>query len=147
MAAVGAEFHVVESFGEGRTGKTGGQPAAAAVPTRAEGRTVKLFESPAQVADSNGIVVAAHQPHTGHRSKIAVDQSQQARFGEFLAHIALKIATVAAGTAVGTKGEIDGERHLIGKLAEYDVVVDVFEHDSLYDEKNTERRCYEACAP
>ena len=81
------------------------------------------------------------------RSKIAVDQSQQARFGEFLAHIALKIATVAAETAVGTKGEIDGERHLVGKLAEYDVVVDVFEHDSLYDEKNTERRCYEACAP
>lgn len=117
-------FHVVEYLGS----ETGGQLGASGVPTGLQ-RGESATHGSEQPHDGIGIVVAAHEADAGHFAGIVGRECQQSLFGEFIARVFLEIGTVAAGTAVGAKREVDGQCDFIGKFLEYDIVVYVFEHD------------------
>lgn len=123
---VGTELEVVERKGQHFRRRL---PRAARIPACAERAAVLPTHTGQKGEHGIGVVVAAHQRHAGNVAGVTFDEGGEAFGGQFLAHIAAQIGTVATCTTIGTKREVDGERHLVGELLENNVIIDVFEHN------------------
>ena len=126
VCAVGTDFHVVKN------GKRGGDLwrkfACPGVPPRSDFVAVSFSHCIEEFANGGGVVVASHESDAGDFAFVGVHQCEEAFFCQFLSRLLLQIGAVAAGTAVGAAGEIDGKCDFVRKLLEDNVVVHVGEH-------------------
>ena len=130
FGAVRAELHVVERSA------VSGPLIAAGVPAGLEPVAVPLLHSLRQPLHGGGIVVAAHKPHAGHLAFHVANQGKEAFLRQFLADVVFEIRAVTAQAAVRAKRKVDGQRHLVGKLLEDYIVVDVFKHLASLSHRN-----------
>lgn len=130
FGAVRAELHVVER------GAVGRPFIAAGVPAGLEPVAEPLFHCLHEPLHGGGIVVAAHKPHAGYLAFHVAYQGKEAFLRQFLADVVFEIRAVTAQAAVRAKREVNGQRHLVGKLLEDYIVVDVFKHLASLSHRN-----------
>ena len=73
--------------------------------------------------------ITPHQADAGDVGAIITDETVHLHGCEGCADVLPQILAVASRTAAGTTGDVDGERHFIGYLLEYDSCIDVFQHN------------------
>ena len=73
--------------------------------------------------------ITPHQADAGDVGAIIPDETIHLHGCEGRADVLPQILAVASRTAAGTSGDVDGERHFIGYLLEYDSCIDVFQHN------------------
>ena len=111
----GLDVVVVSQVDAFRKGLASGPPCAA--------KAEAVLDEGAKPFDRRGVGVPAHQGDAADLAPVAGGDAPQAVFVERFPCVFPQMRAVASGATDGTPGEIDGQRHLVGYLLEYDVVV------------------------
>ena len=125
-AAAGRDVRAGLDVVEVAEGLACGERVAAGPPGAAQAHF--LFDVGAEAVHGGRIGIAAHQADAGHFAGIIAVHLPEHRLVEHVADVLPQMRAVAAGAMNRTPGEVDGQRHLIGYLLEYDIVVVVLKH-------------------
>lgn len=123
MAEVGSHFDIVEMLliNERRDCR------APSVPTNLQ-TVVTLLDIFRKQVDSRWVTIAPHKTHTGNGIFRTMNQCRQRFSRQFISPVCPQELTMAARTATRTSRNINGKRHLIGKLLKDDICIDITKH-------------------
>ena len=123
MAEVGAHFDIVEMLliDERRDCR------APSVPTNLQ-TVVTFLDIFRKQVDFRWVAIAPHKAHTGNGIFRIMNQCRQCFSRQFISPICPQELTMAARTATRTSRNIDGKRHLIGKLLKDDICINITKH-------------------
>ena len=123
MAEVGTHFDIVEMLliDERRDCR------APCVPTNLQS-VVTLLDIFCKQVDSRWVTIATHKPHTGNGIFRTMNQRRQCFSRQFISPICPQELTMTARTATRTSRNINGKRHLIGKLLKDNICIDITKH-------------------
>jgi len=122
---VGSDLDIIKILFPDADGNT--QPSA--VPRDMVLRMV-LVDVLRQQLHANRVVVAAHHGDASDIMAIALDEGVDGISIQRQADVLPQIMAVAARTAAGAVGYIDGQRHLVGDLLKNNTGIDVLQHSS-----------------
>lgn len=123
MAEVGTHFDIVEMLliDERRDCR------APCVPTNLQS-VVTLLDIFRKQVNSRWVTIATHKPHTGNGIFRTMNQRRQCFSRQFISPICPQELTMTARTATRTSRNINGKRHLIGKLLKDNICIDITKH-------------------
>ena len=123
MAEVGAHFDIVEMLlnNERRDCR------APSVPTNLQ-TVVTFLDIFCKQVNSRWVAIATHKAHTGNGIFRTMNQCRQCFSRQFISPIYPQELTMAARTTTRTSRNINGKRHLIGKLLKDDICIDITKH-------------------
>ena len=94
------------------------------VPSRLQSR-VAVQDVAGKPVDRRRIPVTAHETDTGDRIGRRTDQARERILRQCCAGVCPQEPAVTARTVAGTAGDVDGERHLVGKLLKDNICIDI----------------------
>ena len=123
MAEVGSHFDIVEMLliDERRDCR------APSIPTNLQS-VVTFLDIFRKLVDSRWVTIAPHKTHTSNGIFRTMNQCRQCFSRQFISPICPQELTVAARTTTRTSRNINGKRHLIGKLLKDDICIDITKH-------------------
>ena len=123
MAEVRSHFDIVEMLliNERRDCR------APSVPTNLQ-TVVTFLDIFRKQVDSRWVPIATHKPHTGNGIFCTMNQCRQRFSRQFISPVCPQELTMAARTTTRTSRNINGKRHLIGKLLKDDICIDITKH-------------------
>lgn len=123
MAEVGAHFDIVEMLliDERRDCR------APSVPTNLQ-TVVTFLEIFRKQVNSRWVAIATHKTHTSNGIFRTMNQCRQCFSRQFISPICPQELTMTARTTTRTSRNINGKRHLIGKLLKDNICIDITKH-------------------
>ena len=123
MAEVGSHFDIVEMLliDERR------DCCAPSVPTNLQS-VVTFLDIFRKQVDCRWVTIATHKPHTSNGIFRTMNQCRQCFSRQFISPICPQELTMTAWTTTRTSRNINGKRHLIGKLLKDDICIDITKH-------------------
>ena len=123
MAEVGAHFDIVEMLliNERRN------CCAPCVPTNLQS-VVTFLDIFCKQVNCRWVAIATHKAHTGNGIFRTTNQCRQRFSRQFISPICPQELTMAARTTTRTSRNINGKRHLIGKLLKDNICIDITKH-------------------
>ena len=123
MAEVGSHFDIVEMLliNERRDCR------APSVPTNLQ-TVVTFFVIFRKQVDCRWVTIATHKTHTGNGIFRTMNQCRQCFSRQIISPICPQELTMAARTTTRTSRNINGKRHLIGKLLKDNICIDITKH-------------------
>lgn len=123
MAEVGSHFDIVEMLliDERRDCR------APSVPTNLQ-TVVTFLDIFRKQVNSCWVAIAPHKAHTGNGIFRTMNQCRQCFSRQFISPICPQELTMTARTTTRTSRNINGKRHLIGKLLKDDICIDITKH-------------------
>ena len=123
MAEVGSHFDIVEMLliDERR------DCCAPSIPTNLQ-TVVTFLDIFRKLVDSRWVAIAPHKTHTGNGIFRTMNQCRQCFSRQFISPICPQELTMTARTTTRTSRNINGKRHLIGKLLKDNICIDITKH-------------------
>lgn len=123
MAEVGSHFDIVEMLliDERR------DCCAPSIPTNLQS-VVTFLDIFRKQVNSRWVTIAPHKTHTGNGIFRTMNQRRQCFSRQFISPICPQELTMTARTTTRTSRNINGKRHLIGKLLKDDICIDITKH-------------------
>ena len=123
MTEVGAHFDIVEMLliDERR------DCCAPCVPTNLQ-TVVTFLDIFCKQVNSRWVTIAPHKTHTSNGIFRSMNQCRQCFSRQFISPICPQKLTMAARTTTRTSRNINGKRHLIGKLLKDNICIDITKH-------------------
>lgn len=123
MAEVGSHFDIVEMLliNERR------DCCAPSIPTNLQ-TVVTFLDIFRKQVDSRWVPIATHKTHTSNGIFRTMNQRRQCFSRQFISPICPQELTMAARTTTRTSRNINGKRHLIGKLLKDNICIDITKH-------------------
>ena len=123
MAEVGSHFDIVEMLliDERRDCR------APSIPTNLQ-TVVTFLDIFCKQVNSCWVTIATHKTHIGNGIFRTMNQCRQCFSRQFISPICPQELTMTAQTATRTSRNINGKRHLIGKLLKDNICIDITKH-------------------
>jgi len=123
MAEVGSHFDIVEMLliNERRDCR------APSVPTNLQ-TVVTFLDIFCKQVDCRWVTIAPHKTHTSNGIFRTMNQRRQCFSRQFISPICPQELTMTARTTTRTSRNINGKRHLIGKLLKDNICIDITKH-------------------
>ena len=123
MAEVGSHFDIVEMLliDERRDCR------APSIPTNLQ-TMVTFLDIFCKQVNSRWVAIATHKPHTSNGIFRTMNQCRQCFSRQFISPVCPQELTMAARTTTRTSRNINGKRHLIGKLLKDNICIDITKH-------------------
>ena len=123
MAEVGSHFDIVEMLliDERR------DCCAPSIPTNLQS-VVTFLDIFRKQVDCRWVAIAPHKAHTGNGIFRTMNQCRQCFSRQFISPICPQELTMTARTTTRTSRNINGKRHLIGKLLKDNICIDITKH-------------------
>lgn len=123
MAKVGSHFDIVEMLliNERRDCR------APSIPTNLQ-TVVTFLDIFRKLVDCRWVTITPHKTHTGNGIFRTMNQRRQCFSRQIISPICPQELTMAARTTTRTSRNINGKRHLIGKLLKDNICIDITKH-------------------